>query len=428
MNRALLLYTCSLTLNSIASEEVMPIESLLLAGNSFAQTNTTNNRYFVSIFGSKVAEQEYDNLSVQFQYGIPNTILTTTLLNGGTATTANSEAILSTSGTAGSVAGVESFTSLRYVTGHEANALFTAAFTGSLASNTQQYIGILDNLNGFAIGFKGTSFGIITRNNSIDTFITQSSFNGDKLDGTGPSGFLYNRNNLNVFRISYGWLGSSVAKFHIMNSNGNWILFHTMQYPNSSPYPSIANAMLPMGAQVFDPAGGNSLTLKTSGWNMSIVNIDDKIGNRAFIVTNQKIIPLATETHLLTLRNQTSFQSISNQINLTFVRYIIGLTDTTNVPMIARVYKNATVTGTSFSSVNAATSVTSYSTAGTFVAGTGTLYLVAPFSGYSAEKASVVHSPFYTLLAYPGDTLTLTVQLPGASATVIGGIEWTEGF
>jgi hypothetical protein len=161
---------------------------------------------------------------------------------------------------------------------------------------------------------------------------------------------------------------------------------------------------------------------------MSIVNIDDKIGNRAFIVTNQKIIPLATETHLLTLRNQTSFQSISNQINLTFVRYIIGLTDTTNVPMIARVYKNATVTGTSFSSVNAATSVTSYSTAGTFVAGTGTLYLVAPFSGYSAEKASVVHSPFYTLLAYPGDTLTLTVQLPGASATVIGGIEWTEGF
>lgn len=397
-------------------------------GNSFASTNTTANQFFVSIFGVKEAEPEYDDLSIQFQYGIPDTILTTTLVNGGTATTANSCAILSTSGTAGSVAGVESFTSLRYVAGHEANALFTAAFTGALATNTQQYLGILDSTNGFAVGFNGTSFGVIARNNGTDTFVPQSSFNVDRLDGTGPSGFLYNPTNLNIFRISYGWLGSAVIKFQIMNSNGNLILFHIIQQPNSSPNPSIANAMLPMSAQVFDPAGGNSLTMKTAGWNMAITDINDKVGNRAFIVTNAKAIPLATETHLLTIRNQNSFQSMQNQINITLAAYVINQITGTGVPMIARIYKNATVTGTSFSPVNATTSVAAYSTAGTYTIGTGTLYLVAPFSGLSSDQIPFIPPSVYTIIAYPGDQLTMTVQLPGGSVNVIGGIEWTEGF
>lgn len=398
------------------------------SGASFAQTNTTANQFIVSIFGSKLSEQEFDNLSIQFQYGIPNTILTTTLVNGGTATTANSCAVLSTSGTAGSVAGVESFTSLRYVTGHEANALFTAAFTGSLAANTQQYLGILDSVSGFAVGFKGTSFGVISRNNGTDTFVPQSSFNVDRLDGTGPSGFLYNRLNLNVFRISYGWLGASVIKFQIMNSNGNWILFHIIKQPNSSQNPSITNAMLPMGAQVFDPVGGNVLTLRTASWDMSIVDVNDTVGNRAFIVTNSLAIPLLTETHLVTIRNQNTFQSAQNQINITFANYTIGQTTGTGIPMIVRIYKNATVTATSFSSVNAATSVASFSTAGVYVAGTGTLYLVAPFSGLSSGKSPIIPPYIYNIVAYPGDTLTMTVQLPGGTVSVIGGIEWTEGF
>ncbi len=403
-------------------------DEIITFGNSFAQTNTTNNQAFISVFGVKEAEPRYDDLSIQFQYGIPNTILTTTLVNGGTATTANSEAILSTSGTAGSTAGVESFTSLRYVTGHESEIYFTAAFTGSFAANTQQYLGIIDNTNGFAVGFKGTSFGIILRKNGTDTFVSQSNFNGDRLNGTGPSGFLYRPANLNVFRIVYGWLGSAAIKFYIMNNNGNWILFHVIEQPNTAPTPSINNAFLPMGAQVFDPIGGNNLTLRTASWNMSIVNVNDKIGNRAFLVTNAKTIPLATETHLLTIRNQNTFQSIQNQINLTYATYTIGQTSGGGVPMIVRIYKNATVTGTSFSAVNANTSVTSYSTAGTYVAGTGTLYLVAPFSGLSSGKSPVIPPSIYNIVAYPGDSLTMTVQLPGSSVNVIGGIEWTEGF
>lgn len=388
----------------------------------------TNQPYFVSLFGAQEAEPQFDNLSVQFQYGIPSSVLTTTLLNGGTATTANSCAVLNTSGSAGSFAGIESLTALRYITGHEAHAFFTAAFTGPTAANTSQYIGILDSVNGFAVGYKGTSFGILFRNGGAESFIPQSSFNADKLDGTGPSGFLYNPANINIFRIAYGWLGAAAIKFHIMNSNGNWILFHVIQQPGSSPNPSIRNPMLSMSAEVFDPSGGTQLALRTASWNMAVVDMNDKVGNRPFTVTTTKTIPSTTETHVLTIQNQNTFQGSINSINITFANFIANRTASGGTTLIIRIYKNATVTGTSFSPVNATTSVTSFSTAGTYTIGTGTLLFIAPYTPNSSGKNSIFPPSIYTILAYPGETLTMTMQSIGSNLNIIGGMEWTEGF
>lgn len=400
------------------------------AANSFSIccTTTTQNQTLVSIFGVKEVEHEFDNLSVQFQYGIADTILTSTLVSGGTITNANSEAILSTSGTTGAVAGLQSKTNLEYISGHEANAQFTAAFTGAIANNTQQYIGIIDSDNGFGVGFNGTSFGVVSRNNGTDTFVSQSNFNGDKLNGTGPSQFNYDYTKLNVFRISYGWLGASIIKFQIMNSNGNWITFHIIKQPNSSSFPSIANAMLPISAQVFDRAGGSSLTLRTASWNMGIVSIQSSAANRYFAITNTAAIPLLTETHLLTLRNPTTFQSLPNKINVTFANYIIGDATGAINPLILRIYKNATVAGTSFSNVSAGNSVCTFSTAGTYTIGTGTLLLIAPFSEYNVGKIMIQPYSIYNIIAYPNDQLTVTIQAPSGASTIIGGLEWSEGF
>lgn len=397
--------------------------------NSFAVTSTmTNQAYFVSVFGTQEAEQQFDNLSVQFQYGIPSSVLTTTLLNGGTATTANSCAILQTSGSVGSFAGIESLTALRYITGHEAHAFFTAAFTGPTVANTTQYIGILDSSEGFAVGYKGTSFGILFRNGGAESFIPQSSFNADTLDGTGPSGFLYNRSNLNIFRIAYGWLGAAAIKFHIMNSNGNWILFHVIQQPGASPNPSIRNPMLPMSAEVFDPSGGTQLAMRTASWNMAVVDINDKVGNRPFTVITTASISANSEQHVLTIQNQNTFQGSVNAINITIAYPLAVRTSGGTSSLIMRLYKNATVTGTSFVPVNANTSVTKYSIDGTYTPGTGTVVFIAPATPSSSGKNIILPPSVYTIILYPGEQLTLTVQTLGPGSTITGGLQWTEGF
>lgn len=406
------------------------IHSNLSAGQlgSTLQSSTAGSTPFISIYQELEVEPRLDALSVQFQYGIPNLIITSTLLNGGTATTSNSEAVLATSGTAGAVAGLQSKTNVEYRSGHQADAYFTVAFTGAIAANTKQYIGILDSNNGFGVGYNGTTFGIVVRNNGTDTFTPQSSFNGDTINGAGSSGFNYNSALLNVFHIAYGWLGASIIQFQVMSSSGAWITFHTIQYPNSAATPSIANALLPISAQVYDPSGGHSLQLKTASWNMDIVGIQSDVANRFFGVNNTTTTPASTETHILTIQNKTTFNSVPNKMNVLLERYYSTITNDSSFSVdtvILKIYKNATVTGTSFSNVNS-NSIVSFSTAGTYTGGTGTL-IVAQVLGSRCWNPEFINLINQNIIIYPGETLTVTATT-ATSYSVIAGLNWAELF
>ena len=392
------------------------------------QFSSVANSVLISMYQELEVEPRLDALSVQFQYGIPSLTITTTLLNGGTATTSNSEAVLATSGTAGAVAGLQSKTNVQYRSGHQADAYFTAAFTGTIAANTKQYIGALDSNNGFGVGYNGTTFGIVVRNNGTDSFISQNSFNGDKINGTGSSGFNYNSTLLNVFHIAYGWLGASIIQFQVMNSAGSWVTFHTINYPNSSGTPSIANALLPISAQVYDPSGGHSLQLKTASWNMNIVGVQSNVANRFFGVNNTATIPLNTETLILTIQNPNIYNSSPNKMNVQLQRYYALITNsaTPTNPMIMNIYKNATVTGTSFSSVNSS-SLVYYSTAGTYSIGTGTLVISQMMSSRSFNP-EFINTTNDNIIVYPGETLTVTIIDLVGSNPIIAGINWAELF
>lgn len=392
----------------------------------YASFNVSTNAPFISMYGDLEVEPRVDDLSIQFQYGIPSIILTSTTLNGGVVTTNNSEAVLITSGTAGAVAGLQTKTNLQYCPGHQADAYFTVAFTGAIAAGAKQYIGALDSSNGFGVGFNGTTFGLVVRNNGADTFIPQSSFNGDILNGTGSSVFNYNPTLLNVFHIAYGWLGASVIQFQVMASNGEWITFHTIQYPNSATIPSIANALLPMSAQVYDTNGGNVLQLETASWNMGIVGIQSNIANRLFGVTNTAALSGTSESHVLTIQNQNSFNGQPNKINIQLQRYYATINPSLLTSFIINVRKNAVITGTSFSSVDSS-SVVAYSSAGTYTAGTGTLIStqIQNDRGFNTRFINTANNNF---LLYPGETLTITVTNPGSGGSAIGGFNWAELF
>lgn len=391
-------------------------------------SNVNAQQPFISVYGVRETEGRIDDLSVQFQYGIPGSTLNSTTANGGTITNANSLAILATAGAAGASALLQSQTNLQYVSGHEADAYFTVAFAGAIASGSTQYIGIFDTANGFAVGFNGTSFGVLIRNNSVDTFIAQSSFNGDKLNGTGTSGFTYQAAKLNVFRIAYGWLGASIIKFQIMNTNGNWITFHTVQQPNSSATPSIANPMLPMSASVIDTSGGNLLSLQTASWNMGLVATESNVADRYFMISNQITIPNLTETLLLIIQNKTTFQSKPNKVNVQLSLYMGKTTTTATSTVLFRIYKNATVTGTSYTDVNTNASVTQYSTAGTYTANTGQMLYMLPVQNFSNSFVALPPLGVYNIILYPGDTLTLTAAALSGSVNVLGMLAWTELF
>jgi len=84
----------------------------------------------------------------------------------------------------------------------------------------------------------GTIAGTFTREipgqNQVNTFIPSSSFNIDRLDGTGPTGMVFDPSKGNVFEIGIQYLGYGNAKFGIENPETGIIApFHMVKNANA---------------------------------------------------------------------------------------------------------------------------------------------------------------------------------------------------
>lgn len=379
-----------------------------LATLSFCCTNTTStNPITTSIFGTQVMENTLDNISIQFQYGIPTFSTTPYTQGGGSVTSTNSMAVLSTAGSANSIAQLQTNNTIIYRSGHEAYALFTVAFTGAFAATSSQFIGPIDYQNGFAIGFNGTTFGVTRRTNTTNTFTPQSSFNGDKLDGTGASGFLYNPALLNVFRIRYGYLGGTIIQFEIMNTTGGFITFHTIRYPNSASTPSIFQPFLPITARVENLAGTSVLTLRTASWNGGIVAQQNNSSYRYYQA-------VTWTNNIIMIRNKSVFNNQPNHIRVRCTA--VGGTGNQKISVI----KNAVLSGTSFSDVDPGNSVIEVSKTGS--ASGGTQVFFSQITSVANGGINNIPSDCYIITILPGETLTV-------SGTLVGiGIGWEEQF
>jgi len=420
------------TINTIESysDNIVTVDTAIASAVSTLSlccTNTTStNPILASIFGTQVMENTLDYISIQFQYGIPTYTTTPYTQGGGTVTSANSMAVLSTAASANSIAQLQTNDTIIYRSGHEVYALFTVAFTGSFAATSSQFIGPIDYQNGFAVGFDGTTFGVTQRSNTVNTFIPQSSFNGDKLNGTGASGFSYNPALLNVFRIAYGYLGGTVIQFQIMNTTGGWITFHTIDYPNSSANPSIQQPFLPITARVENLAGTSALTLETASWNGGIIGQPSNNSYRYFAANNILTIG-ASPIVALVIRNKTVFGNKPNRVQVRCASIGTSAADASNTLMMTSAVKNATISGASFSDVSAGNSVVEFSTTGTYASGTGTqVFYTVEYRG-AMQGLMDIPSNVYNIILNPGESLTILVNST-ASISVFTGICWEEQF
>lgn len=75
--------------------------------------------------------------------------------------------------------------------------------------------------------------------------IPRDNFNGDKLDGSGPSGYIINSQNVTMYKIEFGWYGAIGAKFYayipVGNNEARWVLLHTLVIENGIGKPCLEN-------------------------------------------------------------------------------------------------------------------------------------------------------------------------------------------
>ena len=120
-------------------------------------------------------------------------------------------------------------------------------------SGLEQRVGTFDANNGIFFEDTGTGYQIVRRSytsgSSVDDPIAQSAWNGDKLDGTGASGYDLNPTKATILFTDYEWLGMGSVRVGFV-IDGKFIVAHTFLNANNLSTVYMQTANLPIRYEI----------------------------------------------------------------------------------------------------------------------------------------------------------------------------------
>lgn len=383
----------------------------------------------VSAFGDIITSSHTPVIQLDFVYGINTQTGATTIVTTGVADTSSSRLRLQSGVGAAGSATFNSIKIARYRAGQGMMARFTAVWTNS-AANSTQVIGVGNTQAGYFFGYDGTAFGLSRRTAGSDNWVAQTSWNGDKCDGTGSSGFNWDKTLGNVMMIRYPYLGYGDITYWVQAGvTGAWILCHTIQYSNSSASVQVSNASFTYWVSVTNTGSTTNLLMYAGSVGVFISGVRKYLG--AQWATDSLKNTITTEANLMNLRNCTTYNGVTNS-GLIRLRSISCATDNGNGIGTIRIKTGVTLAGAPVfapingSTANSGVTITSgNSIASVDVAGTGATGTTI-FNICLARNSNVVYdlTPF-DLFVVPGQTISVTA-FSAASASMQVALNWNE--
>ena len=214
-------------------------------------------------------------------------------------------------------------------------------------------------------------------------------------------------------------------EFYIENpSTGRFILVHRIEYANANTNPSLDNPTLPMCMAVANTSNTSDIVLQSASMMGAIEGTDLEEG----ILNNITAEDTGTgtdETPIFSIHNHTIYQSKINRVRIKFITFTASIDSTTaNKPSTIRVRLNPTLTGASFSAVDANTSVVRTDTSATAVSG-GTLVFAQTIT---EGAAPVIDFSRLANKLKPGDTITVSLESSSGNVDSVISMNWRELF
>ena len=183
-----------------------------------------------------------------------NSLFNSTTANGGTVSyTANKSTVnLNVTEAASSKTVRQSNRVMSYQPG-KSLLIFNTFVMNEPTTNLKQKVGLFDANNGIFFTADGTTLKIVRRTYTsgaaVDTEISQSSWNGDTLNGTGASGFDLDPATSNILFIDVEWLGVGSVRVGFV-INGQLITAHTFNNANNLTTVYMQTANLPIRYEI----------------------------------------------------------------------------------------------------------------------------------------------------------------------------------
>lgn len=320
--------------------------------------------------------------------------------------------------------------------------LFMSTFIMNPAkTNLRQRIGYFGDDNGIYIELNGSTVSLVERSlvtgSPTESQVLQADWNGDRLDGTGPSGITLDLTKAQIFWADIEWLGVGTVRVGFV-IDGKFITCHSFHHANLVSSTYITTASLPLRYEIKNigtPSPAASSTLK----QVCSTVISD--GGYQLSGAQQAIgIPVASPRTLTTASTDYPIVSLRLKASPDRLDAIVILTAASILPVASagspnhnwKIVATGTTTGGTWTSAGTESAV-EYNITGTSFSGGRILAsgFVATSNQGIASIDILKEALFKSQLERDGLTgtpyeLTLVVSASANNASVLGSLDWEE--
>lgn len=366
-----------------------------------------------------------------FQYNIQPLTWDKSLTGGaGVAHDANqSAAKLSTTTANGDKAIFQTFRAFHYQPGKGQLVAMTGNFD-STQTNSVKRIGQFDTNNGWFFKVSGQTISVVVRSKisgaPVNTEVSQSSWNVDKLDGAGVSGVTLDLTKQQFYFIDYTWFGTGRVRFGFF-IGGKFIVVHEFNHSNLISTPYSQTATLPLRVELENTGA----TISASNFYLTCAALISEgdydpdghlfSGNSG---TTAKTLG-ATAVPVLSLRKATAFLTVP--VRLVGVNPFIATAD----DILWSITVNPALTGATFATALGSCEIDSAATAITGGHVLHSFYQSAQANGVStadigAQILAALDAWLGSSIAGVSDIITLSCVSLTAAAQGYAAMTWKE--
>jgi hypothetical protein len=209
----------------------------------------------VDAFGRLRVSQPYTLFDSQNRYAADNQFDVATT-GTGTTTFLSNEAAVKMEVTGAGVGSVtrQSYRSFPYQPGKGLLVLATFVMDSSMSLNLTQRVGYYNDSNGVFFQRIDGTYSFVLRSSTSGSpsdarTVNQDDWNGDKLDGTGASGYTLDPSKAQILWMDFEWLGVGSVRCGFI-INGEYIVCHTFNNANEITGVYMTTAILPVRYEI----------------------------------------------------------------------------------------------------------------------------------------------------------------------------------
>lgn len=403
-----------------------------MSGISYSDRPDTFSENSTDAFGRLRVSQTESLFDSVFNIDKEPEVWSESVLTGGTATfNNNTRSIdLQTTTSNGSSVIFQTKRTFKYFPGKSQLVLITGNF-GGVKTNCRRRKGQFNDEDGFYFELNGSVLGVCIRSSVsgsvVNNLIEQSSWNLDKLDGSGDSGLTLDISKQQIFLIDYQWLGSGRVRFGFV-INGHIVYCHEFLHANILDVPYCRTATLPIRAEITNTGATASNT--TLRFTCCTVMSEGGKSPEGFVrytsngTTAKSVSGTGTLVPVLSIRKGSSF--LNTPVKLLEGSVFLNTADDAEFVLI----KNGTLTGASFSALDgvcerdvAATAITGGTViTGGYIRTTNSTGIPIPLNQLNLEDTLFLGAT----LAGVSDIFTIAVRNITSTSTAFANLTYKE--